>query len=418
MELTLRNNIKTIYWMFFFQSFMIVIAIFVPLLQRHGLTMSQVLQTQALFAFVVAMTEVPSGYLADLWGRKNTIIIGQGLIALGYLYLLQAETFFDFLVYEAFMGLGISLSSGADLALLYDTQTALNTSGQPGVAPGKHIARLVALEGYGGAVSGLAASFLTLMGLDWVLWAQFFCGFFALSFALCLVEAPRVISLESHSQNMRRVFTTMTRDPMVMWISLAIMVFGLLGLYAFWVYQKYWELSGIPVTWFGYLWATHCVIRGLISHWSTEIEDVLGWRKVFLLSALLPIIGLWGMGLFGGWVGIAFTLGLIICRGLTTVVFYDALNKRVSGDFRATINSLVSLGTRGLFIVTGPILGYLVDTRGVNTTLLMLATVMLPVVLTVLYNLGIHIRAESAQKEIAEATAKNTADAVNETLTA
>jgi MFS family permease len=78
MELTLKKNIKTIYWMFFFQSFMIVIAVFVPLLQRHGLSMSQVLQTQALFAFVVATFEVPSGYLADLWGRKNTIIIGFG----------------------------------------------------------------------------------------------------------------------------------------------------------------------------------------------------------------------------------------------------------------------------------------------------------------------------------------------------
>ncbi len=43
MELTLRHNIKNIYWMAFFQSFMIIIAVFVPLLQRHGLSMSQVL---------------------------------------------------------------------------------------------------------------------------------------------------------------------------------------------------------------------------------------------------------------------------------------------------------------------------------------------------------------------------------------
>ena len=57
--------------MVFFQSFMIVIAVFVPLLQRYGLSMSQVLQTQALVALVVAAFEGPSGYLADLWGRAN-----------------------------------------------------------------------------------------------------------------------------------------------------------------------------------------------------------------------------------------------------------------------------------------------------------------------------------------------------------
>src|SRR5690606_14757686 len=63
MALILKKNIRTIYWMFFLHSFMIVIAVFVPLLQRHGLGMAQVLQTQALFAFVVAVCEVPSGYL-------------------------------------------------------------------------------------------------------------------------------------------------------------------------------------------------------------------------------------------------------------------------------------------------------------------------------------------------------------------
>lgn len=397
MELTLRNNIKTIYWMMFFQSFMIIIAVFVPLLQRHGLSMSQVLQTQALFAFVVATFEVPSGYLADLWGRKNTIVIGQGMVALAYLWLVPADSFMDFLVYEALMGVGISLSSGADLALLYDTQTALNNQEGGGrIAPGKHISRLVAIEGYGGAVSGLAASFLTLLGLDWVLWAQFFCGFFALSFALCLVEAPRRISLESHQQNFRLVLHAMFLQPMVLWTSLAIMVFGLVGLYAFWVYQKYWEFNGVPLAWFGYLWAAHSVLRGLVGHWAHEIEDALGWRKVFAVSAVLPIIALLGMGLFSGWVGIAFTLGLIVCRGLSTVVFYDALNKRVDGDFRATVNSLVSLGTRGLFIVTGPLLGYGVDTLGVHSTLLILAAVLLPVILGVLYRLGRCIQRDAA----------------------
>ncbi len=402
MELALKNNIKNIYWMMFFQSFMIIIAVFVPLLQRYGLSMSQVLQTQALFAFVVAFSEVPSGYLADLWGRKNTIIIGQGLIAFAYLTLLTADTFVDFLIYEGLMGLGISLSSGADLALLYDTQTALNAQGSEGqTSHGKHISRIVAIEGYGGAVSGIAASFLTLLGFEWVLWAQFFAGFGALAFALCLLEAPRLISLDGHQDNVHKVIAAMVGQPIVRWISLAIIVFGLVGLFAFWVYQKYWEFNGIPVTWFGYLWAMHCVLRGIVGQWAHEIEETLGWKKVFIISAALPIIGLFGMGVFGGWLGIAFTLGLIISRGLNTVVFYNALNKRVDGEFRATVNSMVSLGTRALFIITGPLLGYLIDGLGVNLTLLILAAVLLPVVLAVLYFLSLEIRKEELQPDMA-----------------
>jgi len=411
MELTLRHNIRNIYYMFFFQSFMIIIAVFVPLLQRYGLTMSQVLQTQALFALVVAVFEVPSGYLADLWGRKNTIMVGMGMIAMAYLWLLSSDTFRDFLFYEILMGLGLSLASGADLALLYDTQTALNEQGDQHGSHGKHISRIVALEGYGGAASGITASALTLLGFDWVLWAQFFCGFIALSFALCLVEPPRRISTDTHRANLQKVFSTMLFRPMVFWTSLAIIVFSLLGLYAFWVYQKYWELNGIPVAWFGYLWAVHCVLRGLIGQWAHEIEEVLGWQRVFRLSAALPIIALVGMGLFSGWMGIAFTVGLIICRGLSTVVFYDALNKRVDGDFRATVNSLVSLGTRGLFIVTGPVLGYGVDALGVNSTLLILAVFLAPLLTFVLFFLSRHIRDESEQLVMAKAKAEKSLNA-------
>ena len=82
----------------------------------------------------------------------------------------------------------------------------------------------------------------------------------------------------------------------------------------------------------------------------------------------------------------------MISRGLNTVVFYNALNQRVEGEFRATVNSIVSLGTRGLFIVTGPLLGYLMDNQGVHSTLLILATSLLPIVLLVLYFLSLEIR--------------------------
>jgi len=117
------------------------------------------------------------------------------------------------------------------------------------------------------------------------------------------------------------------------------------------------------------------------------------------------------MGLFSGWMGIAFTVGLIICRGLSTVVFYDALNKRVDGDFRATVNSLVSLGTRGLFIVTGPVLGYGVDALGVNSTLLILAVFLAPLLTFVLFFLSRHIRDESEQQVMAKAKAEKSLNA-------
>ena len=118
MNRSLSNNIRTIYLIGFCQSFMVVIPIFVPLLQGHGLSMSQVLQTQALFALTIALFEVPSGYLADIWGRRPAMLVGSALNAVGFASLLWADSFADFLLYEVILGVGFSLLSGTDLALL------------------------------------------------------------------------------------------------------------------------------------------------------------------------------------------------------------------------------------------------------------------------------------------------------------
>ena len=92
---TVQGNIRKIYCMGFLQSFMVVIPVFVPLLQGYGLSMSQVLQTQAVFALTIAACEVPSGYLADLWGRRNAIIVGSAINSLGFLWLLVSDGFVD-----------------------------------------------------------------------------------------------------------------------------------------------------------------------------------------------------------------------------------------------------------------------------------------------------------------------------------
>ena len=86
-------------------------------------------------------------------------------------------------------------------------------------------------------------------------------------------------------------------------------------------------------------------------------------------------------------------------------LFYEALNRRVPGDFRATVNSLVSLAVRGVFIVTGPLIGIALDSYGVNATLLLLLAIFAPLIALVLVPLVLRIRREerSEQPELAPA---------------
>jgi MFS family permease len=381
----------------FFHSFMVVIPVFVPLVQGYGLSMSEVLQTQALFAMTVALTEVPSGYIADLWGRKRAILLGSLFNACGFLALVWADSFADFLRYEFILGLGVSLISGADLALLYDSETLLLEQGE-GDAPGasRSLSRLISIEAGASAIAGIVASLLLVYStMPALLLVQALCGLMPFLLGLLLVETPRPELQVSHSANAREIFRLLLfGKPVVLWTTLAIVIFGLLAVYSFWMYQKYWELQGLPVAWFGYTWAAFALVVSISARYAGVIEQFLGWRRLLWLAASLPIIGLLGMAFVGGWAGVMFGLVIQVSRGLSLTVFYDALNRRVPGDFRATVNSLVSMGVRGIFIITGPGLGYLLDQRGMHVTLVLLACVFAPLFMLVIAGLGSRIRRE------------------------
>ncbi|MEM1112362.1 MAG: MFS transporter [Pseudomonadota bacterium] len=400
MNRSLQQNIRTIYVMGFFHSFLIVVPVFVPLLQGYGLSMSQVLQTQAIFALTIALFEVPSGYLADLWGRRNCVLLGAAINSVGFFSLLWADTFAEFIVYEMLLGVGFSLLSGADLAMLYDTELHLANRGEPTAGPSKSLSRLIAIEAAASGAAGVVASLLLLWSMDWIIWVQAVTGFAPLLLGLTLVEPPRQRSTAGHSDNARRIVELLLfGKPVVLWTALAIIVFGLLALHVFWSYQKFWELQGIPLEGFGYIWALFALTVSLSARYAGALEQRIGAQRLLLLIAVLPMLGLAGMILLGGWMGALIALLIQVSRGLSMTVFYNALNRRVPGDFRATVNSVVSLAIRGIFIVTGPLLGWALDRYGMGSTLVGLLVIFAPLIVLVLIPLTIRIRRERAAGE-------------------
>ncbi len=126
--------------------------------------------------------------------------------------------------------------------------------------------------------------------------------------------------------------------------------------------------------------------------------NILGTHSLLCVIGVLPVLGLLGMALGAGWIGVMFGFALQVSRGLSMSLFYEALNRRVPGHFRATVNSLVSLAVRAIFIGTGPLLGYALDRFGVTSTLFLLAAIFTPVIAVVLIPLVIRIRKEEASE--------------------
>ena len=100
---------------------MVAMPIIVLFFQEHGLTITQVMILQAIYSLAVAIFEIPSGYLADRFGRKKTIVLSTILTFTGYIIFSFYNEFYSFAIAQILVGIGGSLMSGSDSALLYDT---------------------------------------------------------------------------------------------------------------------------------------------------------------------------------------------------------------------------------------------------------------------------------------------------------
>ncbi|MFT5482955.1 MAG: MFS family permease [Halieaceae bacterium] len=395
MNRAVKANIYKTYTMGFFAAFMVVVPVFVPLLQGYGLSMAQVMQTQAMFALTVAICEVPSGYIADMWGRKNTIVLGEFLNAIGFGMLWWADSFNEFLLYEMILGVGMSMTSGADLALLYDSEAWLKEQGEQAPGPSRSLSRLISIEAGAAGIAGICAGVMLNWSMNLVVMVQSVSGVFPFLIALTLVEPPRKKITGSHREHAGKIFSLLLfGKPVVLWTAISIIAFGLMSMYAFWLYQKYWEFQQIPLAMFGYIWAGFALVVSVSARYAGVVEQKMGTRGMLLMLAVLPIVGFAGMAVFAGWLGVLFGLAIQVARGLSVTTFYDALNSRVDSNYRATMNSLVSLGIRGSFIMTGPALGYLIDAQGIRFSMMSMAVISAPILILVVFPLLSRIRRE------------------------
>jgi hypothetical protein len=210
-------------------------------------------------------------------------------------------------------------------------------------------------------------------------------GWVPLLLTLFLVEPPfQRMKSNRHLDNMKEVVQHLFfQDRLLQLVCLNMTFFGLATFYVIWMLQPYWQDQGIPLTAFGLLWAAFSVLVALSSKFSMSMEKKIGTKNILLVMGVLPIVGYFGMAGAGGWLGIILCSGFFISRGINQVILTDALNSRVPSRFRATANSMTSFMFRGIYIVTGPIVGLLIEKLGMQTTLGLLGGAV--IVLIVLY---------------------------------
>ncbi len=360
MNRKLQRNVPILYVFSFFWLSMVIIPVMVPFFESRGLSLAEVFYLQAIFAGFVVLFEVPSGYIADVFGRRNALIAGSVFHGIGFTWLVFAEGFFELVFFEMTVGLGMSLLSGADLSLLYDSQIALDHSVEEKT---RGIANLRFVKSIAEGIAALIGGFLIAYSFDVIVIANAMFAWCPLILSFFLVEAPyHRMAANKPLDNLWKVLEHMVlEDRMLRLICLNITFSSLMTFYVVWLLQPYWQDLGVPMTMFGFLWAAQSFLFAGASKLCQPLERRFGARTVLVIMALLPATGYLGMASISGYLGIVFSFLFFVSRGLNQVILTDALNTRVPSEFRATANSLTSFAFRAIYIVTGPLIGLVIE---------------------------------------------------------
>jgi hypothetical protein len=363
-----KKNITFLYGFSFFDQFMIHIALWVPYLTTQGIGMRQFMEMQAVFALVILCGEVPSGLLSDLWGRKKTLLLGSALKAFSFSFLPLLSSYEGFLFFHLTMGIALSMISGGDIALLYDSYLA--TGGEKS-RPTAMLGNAKLGAQMGTTVSALVGGAIVTLSYGHLLWANAILSWIPVLLVLCITEPPASFERpKKWAQDLKEVLSaTLVRDGVTRLVFFNLVVGGTGGLVMFWVNQKYWQESAVPLVWFGVLSAAYGLTFGFAGRSAALGAKRFGQRPLLIAVGVLPIVAFFGMASFVGWSGIV--LGILgqVGRGLGGVLFLEVLNERISSAFRATVISLSQLGIRASFFLLGPLVGYGIDAWGLPSML-------------------------------------------------
>jgi MFS family permease len=119
---SVAGNLRLLYLFWFLRDFQIWIPVWIVFLTiEKGFSLTQVTGAEGLFLVGVVVLEVPTGAVADRWGRSISLGLGALCLGLAVLLFALATTFPLLLTSFMLWSLASTLMSGADMALLYDT---------------------------------------------------------------------------------------------------------------------------------------------------------------------------------------------------------------------------------------------------------------------------------------------------------
>jgi MFS family permease len=350
-----------------------------------GLTNFEAFAANACFTAGMVLFEIPTGIVADRWGRRVSFLCGTLTLATTtglYVLLWQLRsTFVWWAIVSALLGLGFTFFSGATEAWLVDALTATRFDGQlEGVfARGQVVIGAMTLSG---SVAGGFLAQLTNLGIPYVARAAILLGMFVVALIMMHDLGFTPARGKRPVAEMKRILDSSVEHglkvPAVRATMLAGMFSGGIGIYVFyalqphllnlWGNQKAYGIAGLVAA----LVAAAQILSGFLT---PLIRRAFRRRTSALLTlealavAMLALIGLAG----NFWVTTVLIMLWALAAYVGTPIRQAYLNGMIPSHERATILSFDSLINSTGGIVAQPLLGKSADIWGYQVSYLLSA---------------------------------------------
>ena len=344
-----------------------------------GLSNLEAFSANAFFTAGMVLFEVPTGVVADTWGRRASYLIGTvTLIVSTLLYLLMwqiAAPFWGWAISSVLIGLGFTFFSGAVEAWLVDCLKYTKFKGdlESVFAKGQIVAGIAMLTG---SVAGGVIAQFTNLGVPYILRSVMLIIAFIAAFRLMKDLGFKPKKTDEPLKEMKAVLSASIqhgwKKPSVKWLMLAAPFASGAGVFAFYALQPYLlELYGDPTAYSvaglaAAVIAGAQIIGGLIVPYFKKIFKL---RTTALLSGtFISAVLIFYIGVTSNfWVAVVLMVMWAMIFATTMPIRQAYLNGEIPSEQRATVLSFDALMGSGGGVVSQPALGRAADVWSYST---------------------------------------------------
>ncbi|KPL02682.1 MAG: hypothetical protein AMJ90_05165 [candidate division Zixibacteria bacterium SM23_73_2] len=351
-----------------------VIPVYVLYFRHFDLNLFQVAFMAAIFESSILIFELPTGLVADIYGRRISLLLSALVLFFGGLVFIKFPTFFGFIIAEITVGVGYTLKSGAFEAWIFDSlkHEGKEKDAKEVFSQGKRYQTAGELLGM------ILGGYIGFWSINFV-WYPF--AFGSLATFVFLFLAMREEYWEKAKEKIKvfkQIKDTIQKSLEVVRqkkLILALVVLGIFSSFSFETISQFWQVHfsenlSVATSYFGWIVAGSSLLVILLVNKVSKFSEF--FKKETTLLLILKI------GFFISFLIIAFTYNPILTiiffillhgfEGFSAPIFLDIFNRHIPSEQRATLLSFQSMTGSGGEVLAGLFMGFFALNFGLRPT--------------------------------------------------